>query len=199
MSRAWFAHPTSIIESNQIGNGTRIWAYAHVMPDVVVGNHCVIGDHCFIESGVRIGNNVTIKNATLIFNGVTIKDDAFVGPSVRFTNDLRPRSPRALWAQHRYQNKSWLVPTVIGLGATIGANTTIVCGANVGSFAMVGAGAVVTRPVPNHSLVHGVPARIVGYVCICGQATYSARTSFASGHIITCPDCIDYRQHIREE
>jgi acetyltransferase-like isoleucine patch superfamily enzyme len=194
MSQSWFAHPTSIIESNQIGDGTRIWAYVHVMPDVVIGSHCVIGDHCFIESGVQIGNNVTIKNATLIFDGVIIQDDAFIGPSVRFTNDRHPRSPRAKWAQQRYQNKSWLVSTVIGKGASIGANATIVCGANIGSFAMVGAGAVVTRPIPDHSLAHGVPARLTGYVCMCGERTYSARPLFELITPITCPNCNAFRQ-----
>jgi acetyltransferase-like isoleucine patch superfamily enzyme len=158
------------VESACIGGGTRIWAFAHVMQGASIGRNCNIGDHVFIESGVSIGDRVTIKNSALLWDGVTIHNDAFVGPQVAFTNDLRPRSPRFPPVATRYANrKRWLVRTVVGRGASIGCNATIIAGVKIGAFAMIGAGAVVTRDVPPHTLVLGVPARVCGYVCQCGQ------------------------------
>lgn len=169
MSR-FFAHPQALVESTRVGAGTRVWAFAHIMKGAVVGRDCNVGGHAFIETGARIGNGVTIKNGVTVWEGVTVDDFAFLGPQVAFTNDLRPRSPRAPGADVRYRTKAWLAPTRIGTGASIGANATVVCGVRVGAFAMVGAGAVVTSHVPPHALWLGVPGKWAGWVCECGES-----------------------------
>lgn len=164
-----FVHPTAIVETQQIGQKTYIWAYTHVMQDVSIGANCNIGDHCFIETGAVIGNNVTIKNGNMIWEGTTLEDGVFVGPSVSFTNDLYPRSPRLSQAQKRYSNRDWLLPTRIQYGASIGAGSIILAGVTIGEFVIIGAGAVVTRDVSPYALVVGNPARVKGWVCQCGQ------------------------------
>jgi len=178
-----FIHPSSIVETQQIGQGTRIWALAHVMKDVAIGMDCNIGDHCFIESGVSIGNNVTIKNGNTIWQGVTLEDGVFVGPRVAFTNDLYPRSPRLPQAQKRYSGREWLLSTLVGKGASLGAGAVILAGVTIGEFSMIGAGAVVTGNVPPHALVIGNPARVRGWVCQCGRPL-----RFRKG-VATCSDC----------
>ena len=163
-------HPTAIIESTQVGDGTRIWAYVHVLPDAVIGSDCNIGDHGFVESGAVIGNNVTVKNHVCVWDGVTLEDDVFVGPFVCFTNDLHPRSPRMPEARARYADKeNWLVRTIVQRGATIGANATIVGGVRLGRYSFVAAGATVTADVEPFALMMGAPARKVSDVCRCGQ------------------------------
>jgi UDP-2-acetamido-3-amino-2,3-dideoxy-glucuronate N-acetyltransferase len=157
-----------LVESAAIGQGTRIWAFAHVLKGARVGRHCNIGDHCFIEGGARIGNNVTVKNGVAVWEGVVVRDNAFIGPFAVFTNDLVPRSPRFPGAAMRYESKAWLSRTVLEEGASIGANATILCGLRIGRFAMIAAGAVVTRDVPPHALMVGVPARQAAWVCECG-------------------------------
>jgi len=164
-----FVHPTAIVETQHIGQGTRIWAFAHVMGDVSIGANCNIGDHCFIESGVTVGDDVTIKNGNMIWEGITLEDGVFVGPHVFFTNDLYPRSPRLPQAQKRYSSREWLSPVLVKQGASLGAGAVILAGITVGEFAMVGAGAVVTRDVPPYALMIGNPARVRGWVCQCGQ------------------------------
>jgi acetyltransferase-like isoleucine patch superfamily enzyme len=164
-----FIHPTAIVEAQQIGQGTRIWAFTHVMKDVSIGETCNVGEHCFIETGVIVGSNVTIKNGNMLWQGVTLQDDVFVGPGVVFTNDLYPRSPRSSQAQRRYSNSDWLVPTFVHQGASLGAGAVILAGATIGQWAMVGAAAVVTKDVPPYALVLGNPARMVGWVCRCGR------------------------------
>jgi UDP-2-acetamido-3-amino-2,3-dideoxy-glucuronate N-acetyltransferase len=114
-----YIHPTALVEAEQIGAGTRIWAFTHVCKEVTVGSDCNIGSHCYLESGVRIGDRVTIKNGNYLWAGVTICDGAFVGPQVVFTNDLHPRSPRLPHAASRYDSQAWLSPTVVEEGATI--------------------------------------------------------------------------------
>jgi acetyltransferase-like isoleucine patch superfamily enzyme len=151
------------VESADIGTGTRIWAYAHVMAGARVGTGCNLGEGVFIESGVVIGNDVTIKNGVAVYDKVIVEDEAFLGPHCVFTNDLRPRSGR-----FKRQAETFLT-TRIRRGASIGANATIVCGHEVGEYAMVAAGAVVTRNVAAHTLVSGVPARPRGLVCVCGE------------------------------
>ena len=161
-------HPQALCESTQVGAGTRIWAFAHVMSGAVLGKDCNIGDHAFIETGARIGDRVTIKNGAMIWDGVTIEDDVFIGPGVLFTNDPFPRSPRMPSARPRYQKAAWLVPTRVEQGASIGAGAVIRCGVTVGRYALVGAAALVTRDVASHRLVTGQPARPSGWVCVCG-------------------------------
>lgn len=151
----WFRHPQALVESAAIGKGTRIWAFAHVLPGAVIGEDCNVCDHVFVENDVVVGNRVTIKCGVQLWDGVRLEDDVFVGPNATFTNDPFPRSKRHL---ARYPQ------TVIREGASIGANATILCGLTVGRRAMVGAGAVVTRSVPPHAVVVGNPARIVRYV-----------------------------------
>jgi len=155
-----FKHPLALVESRSIGPGTRIWAWAHVMEGARVGADCNIGEHCFIEKGAVLGDRVTVKNGVAVWEGVTAEDDVFLGPNVALTNDLRPRSKVYHAAVTR---------TLLKRGASIGANATLLCGITVGEYAMVGAGAVVTRDVPANGLVVGNPARLTGHVCRCGE------------------------------
>jgi acetyltransferase-like isoleucine patch superfamily enzyme len=160
MSNGVFKHPLSLVESESIGDGTRIWAWAHVMKGARIGADCNIGEHCFIESGVVLGDRVTVKNGVAVWEGVTAEDDVFLGPNAVLTNDLRPRSKV-------YHAK--VEPIVLREGSTIGANATVVCGVTIGRWAMVGAGSVVTRDVPDHALVYGNPGRLRGHVCRCSR------------------------------
>ena len=168
-----FVHHLALCESDTIGAGTRIWAFAHVMKAAQVGKDCNIGDHAFIESGARIGDRVTIKNGVMIWNGITIEDDVFIGPGAVFINDRFPRSPRmarTIAVARRYSDEAhWLARTHVERGASIGAAAVVGSGVRIGAFASVGAGAVVTKNIPAHRLVLGVPAREVGWVCICGR------------------------------
>lgn len=150
-----FQHPAAIVETSAVGRGTRIWAFAHVLPEAVIGSECNICDHVFIENKVSVGDRVTIKCGVQLWDGVTLEDDVFIGPNVTFTNDPFPRSKK--WPEH-------FPTTLVRKGASIGANATVLPGLTIGSNAMVGAGAVVTRDVPPNAIVVGNPARIVGYV-----------------------------------
>ncbi|MFZ4647377.1 MAG: WxcM-like domain-containing protein [Gemmataceae bacterium] len=150
-----FFHPQSLCESANIGNGTRVWAFAHILPKAVIGQDCNICDHVFIENDVVVGDRVTVKCGVQLWDGVRVENDVFIGPNATFTNDKFPRS-------RAYQEK--LPTTVVETGASIGANATILPGITIGMRAMVGAGAVVTRNVPPRAVVMGNPARITGYV-----------------------------------
>jgi UDP-2-acetamido-3-amino-2,3-dideoxy-glucuronate N-acetyltransferase len=157
----FFAHPTATIDAGcRIGPGTRVWHYSHVMTGARIGRECVLGQSVFIGQGVDIGDNVKIQNNVSVYEGVTLEDDVFCGPSAVFTNVLTPRS--------HVPRRSEFRATRIRRGATVGANATVVCGHDVGRHAFIGAGAVVTDDVPDHALVVGVPARLVGWVCECG-------------------------------
>jgi UDP-2-acetamido-3-amino-2,3-dideoxy-glucuronate N-acetyltransferase len=163
-------HVHAIVETEDIGEGTSIWAFAHVMQGVRIGSGCNIGDHAFIETGAVVGNNVTVKNQVLIWDGITIEDDVFVGPRVTFTNDRYPRSPRMPEALQRYSAKeNWLSRTVVRRGCTIGAGAVICPGIELGEYCLVAAGSVVTRSVNPFSMVRGNPARHCQSVCTCGQ------------------------------
>jgi len=182
-----FVHDLALCESEHIGPGTRIWAFAHVMKGAVIGRDCNIGDHAFVESGARIGDRVTVKNQAMVWDGVEIGDDVFVGPGVSFTNDVLPRSPRtaipAIATRYTGRTK-WLLQTHVETGASLGARCVILAGARIGAFAMVAAGAVVARDIPDHALVAGVPAKRVGWVCRCG-----ARLIKTQPETWRCPRC----------
>jgi UDP-2-acetamido-3-amino-2,3-dideoxy-glucuronate N-acetyltransferase len=150
----FFVHPTALCESPDIGPGTRIWAFAHVMSGARVGRDCNICDHSFIESGAVLGDRITVKNSVAIWDGVVIEDEVFIGPNVAFTNVL---TPRVGFKKTRAQFSS----TVVRRGASLGANATVVCGVSIGEYAVVGAGAVVTRDVSADAVVAGVPGRAV--------------------------------------
>ncbi|WP_406815933.1 acyltransferase [Mycobacterium sp. M23085] len=153
----FFAHPDSRVETNDVGPGTRIWAFSHVLAGARIGSDCNICDHTFIEGGAVVGDRVTVKCGVQLWDGVTLEDDVFVGPNATFTNDLFPRSRKRPPEYMR---------TLVQRGASIGANATILCGVSVGARAMIGAGAVVTRDVPPSAIVMGNPAVITGYADI---------------------------------
>ncbi len=171
-----FIHPLAVVEPSEIGAGTRIWAFAHVLKGARIGADCNICDQVFVEGEAVLGDRVTVKNGVSLWNGVVIEDDVFIGPAAVFTNDLWPRSRGHRWP---------VVGTVVRKGATIGANATIRCGIEIGSWATVGAGAVVTKDVPDHALVVGVPAKRVGTVCRCGHP-FPGR---ASRGALVCREC----------
>jgi len=168
-----FVHPQALCESADVGPGTRVWAFAHVLPGAKVGADCNICDCAFVEGGAVVGDRVTLKNAVLVWVGVTLEDDVFVGPNAIFTNDFVPRA-------HIKRGPEALLPTLVQNGASIGANATIICGITVGHDSLVGAGAVVIRDVPAHALVVGSPARRIAWVCRCGERL---------GDDLVCPAC----------
>lgn len=154
-------HPTAIVEDGvTLGPGTKVWHHCHLRAGASVGAGCVLGKNVFVDAGVAIGSGVKVQNNVSVYAGVTLADDVFVGPSAVFTNDMFPRARAADWK---------IVRTHVGRGASIGANATIVCGNDVGAYAMVGAGSVVTRAVEPHALVLGNPAQQKGWVCHCGE------------------------------
>lgn len=158
----YFKHPTALVGPKaSVGKKTRVWAFANIQDGAVVGSFCNVTDHCFIEKGVKIGDHVTIKNGVSLFEGVTLEDDVFCGTNVVFVNDRRPRSHR---------KDAWtLEKTLVKKGATIGSNATLLCGLTVGTYALIGAGSVVTRDVPAHAIVVGNPAKVIGFACACGR------------------------------
>ena len=157
-----FVHERALCESDRVGPGTRIWAFAHVMEDAVIGADCNICGHAFVESGAVIGDRVVVKNAALIWDRVAIGDDVFIGPNAVFTNDIDPR------AAFKKDPDEFLATTVED-GVTIGAQATIVCGVTIGKSAFIGAGALVISDVAPHALVVGNPAQRIGWACECGR------------------------------
>jgi UDP-2-acetamido-3-amino-2,3-dideoxy-glucuronate N-acetyltransferase len=173
----YFAHPTAVIDQPcQIGDGTKIWHFSHVMESAVLGAGCNLGQNVVISPGVRLGKNVKVQNNVSIYTGVELEDDVFCGPSMVFTNVSNPRSH--INRRNEYQK------TLVKRGATLGANSTVVCGTTIGRYAFVGAGAVVTRDVPDHALILGVPAKQAGWMCSCGvrlQETSAVRNCASCG------------------
>lgn len=168
MGHEVFVHERALNESEEVGPGTRIWAFAHVMKGARLGRDCNVGDHAFVETGALVGDGVTIKNNVCVWEGVILEDYVFVGPNAVFTNDRNPRSPRNPATAERYRSRDWLVKTVVREGASIGANATILAGVTIGRYALVGAAALVVRDVPDFELVVGSPARPAASMCICG-------------------------------
>jgi UDP-2-acetamido-3-amino-2,3-dideoxy-glucuronate N-acetyltransferase len=175
----YWAHPTAIIDTPvSIGEATRIWHFTHVMANARIGARCALGQNVFVASHAVVGDGCRIQNNVSVYEGVELADDVFVGPSAVFTNVVNPRA----FVQRRDQ----LRRTPVGRGATIGANATIVCGAEIGDFAFIAAGAVVTADVPPFALMGGVPARRIGWVCRCGVTLPKAR---AGGTGLRCAAC----------
>jgi len=166
---SFYVHPTAEVSPDaRVGAGTRIWRQAHVRERAHIGEQCNIGKGVYIDAHVQIGSMVKIQNHASLFEGVTLEDGVFIGPHVCFTNDL---APRAITPDGRLKSADdWTItPTLVQYGASIGAGAVIVCGITIGTFALVGAGAVVARDVPPHALVFGNPARLHGYVCRCSR------------------------------
>lgn len=170
------AHETAVIDPGcTIGDGTRIWHFSHIMPGCIIGRNCNIGQNVVISPQVVLGDNVKVQNNVSVYTGVTCGDDVFLGPSCVFTNVVNPRSA--------VSRKDQYLKTHVGRGASIGANATIVCGHTIGEYAMIGAGAVVTKDIPPYALVVGNPSRRIGWV-----SEYGHRLSFNEKGIATCPE-----------
>jgi UDP-2-acetamido-3-amino-2,3-dideoxy-glucuronate N-acetyltransferase len=176
------AHETAVIDEGAlIGNGTRIWHFSHIMPDSVIGENCNIGQNVVISPGVKLGNNVKVQNNVSVYTGVECEDDVFLGPSCVFTNVINPRS--SVVRKNEYRK------TIVRKGATIGANATIVCGYEIGEYAFIGAGAVVTKEVPAYALVVGNPARQSGWM-----SRHGHKLNFDREGRATCPESGDIYQ-----
>lgn len=176
MEKDYFVHPTAVIdEPADIGEGSQIWHFSHVMSGAKIGRNCIIGQNVFVASGALLGNNIKIQNNVSIFKGVVLEDDVFCGPSMVFTNVFNPRS--------FISRKKEFRQTLVKKGATIGANATIICGNTIGTYAFIGAGSVVTRDVPDYALVYGNPGKVKGWVCQC-----AVEIVFRSGKAI-CKAC----------
>lgn len=176
MEDNFFVHPSSFIDENcEIGEGTKIWHFSHVMKGAKIGKHCNIGQNVVISSDVILGNNCKVQNNVSIYTGVTCEDDVFLGPSMVFTNVINPRS--AIIRRDQY------LKTNVHTGASIGANATIVCGHDIGAYAFIGAGAVVTKTVPPYALVVGNPAKQIGWI-----SEYGQRLIFDEDKLAKCPE-----------
>lgn len=174
--KSYYAHPTAVIDEGcEIGAGTKIWHFSHIMPNCKIGENCNIGQNVVVSPEVVLGNNVKVQNNVSIYTGVVCEDDVFLGPSMVFTNVINPRS--AIKRRDQY------LKTLVKHGATIGANATIVCGHDIGRFAFIGAGAVVTKTVPDYALVIGNPARQAGWM-----SEYGHRLKFNSENFAECPE-----------
>ncbi|MHA1960686.1 MAG: acyltransferase [Candidatus Thorarchaeota archaeon] len=156
-----FIHELAVVdEGAEIGEGTRIWHFAHIRSTARIGRNCMMGKGVYVDADVTIGDNVKIQNGVSVYQGVTIEDDVFLGPHMVFTNDLYPRAVTDIWEVSN---------TLVKRGASVGANAVVICNSVLGEYCMIGSGSVVTKDVPDHGLVVGNPARLVGFVCKCGR------------------------------
>jgi UDP-2-acetamido-3-amino-2,3-dideoxy-glucuronate N-acetyltransferase len=172
----YYAHTTAVIDDGSIiGDGTKIWHFSHIMPGCTIGENCNLGQNVVVSPGVRLGNNVKVQNNVSIYTGVICEDDVFLGPSMVFTNVINPRS--AIVRKNEYRE------TLVKKGASIGANATIICGNEIGEYALIGAGAVITRSVFPYALVVGNPAKQVGWV-----SEYGHKLQFGENGIAECPE-----------
>jgi UDP-2-acetamido-3-amino-2,3-dideoxy-glucuronate N-acetyltransferase len=172
----YFAHPTAVIDEGcEIGAGTKIWHFSHIMPKCKIGENCNLGQNVVVSPEVVLGKNVKVQNNVSIYTGVTCEDDVFLGPSMVFTNVINPRSA--------VNRKNQYAKTLVGKGATIGANATVICGHNIGKYAFIGAGAVVTKDVPDYALIVGNPARQTGWM-----SEYGHKLSFDEKGIALCAE-----------
>jgi acetyltransferase-like isoleucine patch superfamily enzyme len=181
-------HPTAEVEAGaQIGANTRVWHFAHIRAGAVIGENCNIGHSVYVDSGAVIGNSVKLQNRVSIYRGVTLEDGVFVGPHATFTNDKHPRSITPEGSP--VSEEDWgPVPTLVSYGASVGAGAVVLPGLTIGRWAMVGAGALVTRDVPDYGLVIGSPARLVGYACACGRTLHDDGTGWCCDHCGVCYD-----------
>ena len=176
MEKEYFSHETAVIDENvTIGRGTKIWHFSHIMSNAEIGENCNLGQNVVVSPGVKLGRNVKVQNNVSIYTGVVCEDDVFLGPSMVFTNINNPRSA--------ITRKDFYLKTIVGRGATIGANATVVCGHNIGEFAFIGAGAVVTKDIPPYALVIGNPARQTGWM-----SEYGHRLKFDTNGVAVCPE-----------
>lgn len=179
MDKEYFAHQTAVIDEGcKIGRGTKIWHFSHIMPGCEIGENCNIGQNVVVSPGVVLGRNVKVQNNVSIYTGVICEDDVFLGPSMVFTNVVNPRSAVVRRGQY--------IQTIVKKGASIGANATIICGHDIGEYAFIGAGAVVTKEVPPYALVVGNPARQVGWM-----SEFGHRLIFDKNGIAVCPESND--------
>jgi UDP-2-acetamido-3-amino-2,3-dideoxy-glucuronate N-acetyltransferase len=173
---SYFAHVTAIIDDScLIGEGTKIWHFSHIMTGCVIGKHCNLGQNVVVSPGVELGNNVKVQNNVSIYTGVICEDDVFLGPSMVFTNVINPRSSISRKDQYK--------KTIVRKGASIGANATIICGNEIGRYALIGAGSVITKPVADYALVLGNPGKQVGWV-----SEYGHRLHFVDSNKAVCPE-----------
>lgn len=183
---SYFAHETAVIDANcKIGDGTKIWHFSHVMTNCIIGENCNIGQNCVISPDVVLGNQVKVQNNVSIYTGVICEDDVFLGPSMVFTNVMNPRS--AINRRDQY------LKTRVKVGASIGANATIVCGNDLGKYCFIGAGAVITKEVKDYALMVGNPAKQIGWM-----SEYGHRLEFDANGIATCPESKEQYELINE-
>jgi UDP-2-acetamido-3-amino-2,3-dideoxy-glucuronate N-acetyltransferase len=188
----YFVHPTADVSPRAtVGRGTKIWQHCQVREGAIIGQNCILSKEVYIDANVLIGNNVKIQNGMSVYHGVTLEDGVFCGPHCVFTND---RQPRAITPDGSLKSADdWnMSETLVKVGASIGANATIVCGVTIGQWAMIGAGAVVTRDVPEFGLVYGNPARLRGFVCACGEKlkeTSASHSGESTSVELICPKC----------
>jgi len=187
MKSNFFKHKTAeVSDKAKIGRGTKIWHNCQILGGAQIGKNCTIGHNCFIDNGAKIGDNVKIESNTDVWNLVKLRDYVFIGPSVVFTNDP---NPRAKYSKKEYPQYGKWKSTMVEEGASIGANSTIVCGNKIGRWAFIGAGSVITKNVSDYALVVGVPAKIIGWVCECGNKLEFDKNSKLAGEKAVCKIC----------